>query len=235
MSTGNFGRLLFVACALLLSMTATAQDAVMVSVSPASASINAGASRAFSASSIDADGFPVVGITYTWSSSNTAVATVNAAGLALGVAAGDATITATAPNGVAGTASLHVTPVIFPAPSDFHIDEIHYDNVGVDTGEFVEIEGAAGASVAGMQVVLYNGNGGVPYTTTTLTGVLPASCGTRGVLAISYPQDGIQNGSPDGVALIAADGTVLDCMSYEGVFTATTGPAAGFTSRDIGV
>ncbi len=235
MSTGNFGRLLFAACALFLSMTAAAQDAVMVSVSPPSASINVGASRAFSASSIDQDGFPVVGIAYTWSSSNPAVATVNASGLAVGVAAGDTTLTATAPNGVAGTASLHVTPVIFPAPSDFHVDEIHYDNVGVDTGEFVEIEGAAGASIAGMQIVLYNGNGGVPYNTTTLAGVLPASCGNRGVVVVTYPQDGIQNGSPDGVALLAADGTVLDFMSYEGVFTATTGPAAGFTSRDIGV
>jgi DNA/RNA endonuclease G (NUC1) len=234
MRNSNLGRLLFGVGALFLAATVLAQDVVMVSVSPASASINAGASRSFSASSIDSEGLPVGGVVYTWSSSNPSVASVSQAGLALGLAAGDTTITATAPNGAYGTASLHVSPVIFPAPSDFHVAEIHYDNVGVDAGEFVEIEGAAGASVAGFQVVLYNGNGGVPYNTATLTGTLPASCGARGLVVVTYPQDGIQNGSPDGVALIGSDGTVLDFMSYEGVFTATTGPAAGFTSRDIG-
>ena len=238
MSTGNLGRLLSLVCALCFAGVTAAQDAppdiVMVTVSPASASINVGASRNFSASALDSDGLPAIGVAYTWTSSNPAVASVSAAGLATGLAAGDTTVTAMAPNGVAGSASLHVTPVIFPAPSDFHIDEIHYDNVGIDTGEFVEVEGAAGASLAGYQVVLYNGNGGVPYTTTALSGAMPASCGARGVVVITYPQDGIQNGSPDGVALIAGDGTVLDFMSYEGVFTATIGPAAGFTSRDIG-
>jgi DNA/RNA endonuclease G (NUC1) len=222
---------------LFLCATAPAQDAppdvVSVTVSPASASINVGSSRSFSASALDSDGLPAIGVAYTWTSSNPAVASVSPAGLATGLAAGDTTISATAPNGVAGSASLHVTPVIFPAPSDFHINEIHYDNVGVDTGEFVEVEGAAGAPLAGYQLVLYNGNGGVPYTTTALTGAMPASCGARGVVVVTYPQDGIQNGSPDGVALIAGDGTVLDFISYEGVFTATTGPAAGFTSRDI--
>ena len=56
---------------------------------------------------------------------------------------------------------------------------------------------------------------------------MPASCGTRGVLVVSYPPDGIQNGSPDGMALVDAPGQVLEFLSYEGAFTATNGPAAG--------
>ena len=33
--------------------------------------------------------------------------------------------------------------------SDFHINEIHYDNLGTDAGEAIEIEGPAGADVTG--------------------------------------------------------------------------------------
>jgi endonuclease G len=51
---------------------------------------------------------------------------------------------------------------------------------------------------------------------------------------VSYPQDGIQNGAPDGLALIDAAGALVEFLSYEGVFVATSGPAAGATSVDIG-
>ena len=113
--------------------------------------------------------------------------------------------------------------------------EIHYDNVGTDTGEAIEVSGPAGADVTGWQVVLYNGNGGASYDTKTLSGTIPATCGARGVLVINYPANGIQNGSPDGMALIDATGSVVEYLSYEGVFAATNGPANGLTSTDIGV
>ena len=45
--------------------------------------------------------------------------------------------------------------------------EIHYDNVGTDVGEAIEISGPAGTDVTGWQVVLYNGSGGAAYGTTT--------------------------------------------------------------------
>ena len=51
-------------------------------------------------------------------------------------------------------------------------------------------------------------------------------------------QSGIQNGAPDGLALIQDCGgtqTVIEFISYEGVITATAGPASGMTSTDIGV
>src|SRR5262245_8983842 len=37
------------------------------------------------------------------------------------------------------------------------INEIHYDNVGTDTGEFIEIAGPAGTDLAGWRLVRYNG------------------------------------------------------------------------------
>jgi DNA/RNA endonuclease G (NUC1) len=78
-----------------------------VTVSPLTATINAGAQQQFSASEVDGGGVPM-SATLTWSSSNTGVATVDANGLATGLLAGTATITATANDGVAGSATITV-------------------------------------------------------------------------------------------------------------------------------
>ncbi len=45
----------------------------------------------------------------------------------------------------------------------------------------------------------------------------------------------IQNGSPDGVALVMPDDTVVQFLSYEGTFVAAGGAADELTSTDIGV
>lgn len=114
------------------------------------------------------------------------------------------------------------------------ITEIHYDNAGTDVGEAIEISGPAGMNLTGWTLVLYNGSTGAPYGTTALT-ALDAACGTGGVLVVNYPTNGIQNGSPDGMALVDAAGTVVEFLSYEGPFAAVSGPAAGMTATDIGV
>ena len=50
------------------------------------------------------------------------------------------------------------------------INEIHYDNAGTDTGEFIEVRVAAGADVSAA-VELYNGNGGATYGSTAVSGL----------------------------------------------------------------
>jgi DNA/RNA endonuclease G (NUC1) len=203
-----------------------------VTLAPASATIAVAATQAFAATAFDAANQPIAGVAFTWASSAPSIATVNASGVATGVAAGDATITATAPNGVAGSAQLHVNAVQTGMP-ETRFSELHYDNAGTDVGEAIEIEGPAGKDVTGWSVVLYDGNGGVVYNTTTLSGTIPATCGARGVMVVNYPTNGIQNGSPDGMALVDAGGAVIEFLSYEGAFAATAGPAAGVTSTDI--
>ena len=47
--------------------------------------------------------------------------------------------------------------------------------------------------------------------------------------------NGIQNGSPDGIALVDPTSTVVQFLTYEGTFTATNGPANGLAGTDIGV
>ena len=52
---------------------------------------------------------------------------------------------------------------------------------------------------------------------------------------IDYPSNGLQNGSPDGIALVDAGNVLVEFLSYEGTFTGVGGPAAGMTSIDVGV
>ena len=145
--------------------------------------------------------------------------------------AGDVSVVATA-NGKTATAVLHVTPAaVLPA---VRFSELHYDNAGDDNDEQLEIEGPAGTNLSGWSVILYDvGSSTTPahvYDSRVLSGVIPASCGERGVVAI--PFDIIQNGPADAFALV--HGTeVVEFLSYEGTMTAVDGPANGLTSKDI--
>lgn len=114
------------------------------------------------------------------------------------------------------------------------INEFHYDNVGDDVDEFIEIAGPAGTDLANWSVVFYNGSDGRPYgTPILLSGILDEEGGGFGALA--FATGTLQNGAPDGFALIDPAGVVQQFLSYEGAFTATSGPALGMTSVDVGV
>ena len=117
-------------------------------------------------------------------------------------------------------------------PVTVAINEFHYDNLDTDVGEFVEVAGTVGADLTGWTVVLYNGNGGAAYATLALSGTLTDDGTGTGFASVAAP--GMQNGSPDGLALVAPDGSVVEFLSYEGVMVATDGPAAGLTSTDVG-
>ena len=119
------------------------------------------------------------------------------------------------------------TPTVF-------INEIHYDNASTDSGEFIEIAGPAGTSLVGYSIVLYNGNGGAVYDTDALSGTIPNLQNGFGTVSLSYPVNGIQNGAPDGVALVHND-VLVQFLSYEGSFVAVGGAANGQTATDIGV
>ena len=125
----------------------------------------------------------------------------------------------------------------FSAWSIVFINEIHYDNAGADVNEFVEVAGTAGTDLTGWTIVLYNGNGGVTYgSAINLSGTLPDDGSGGGTsMAFVLPSNGLQNGAPDGMALIDNTATVVEFISYEGSFTANNGPALGLTSVDIGV
>ena len=79
-----------------------------VTVTPASASLAENATQQFTAAVKDSSGATLSGRSITWTSSNSAVASINSTGLATGEAAGSATITATS-EGAHGAATATVT------------------------------------------------------------------------------------------------------------------------------
>lgn len=121
------------------------------------------------------------------------------------------------------------------AVSTIFINEIHYNNIGPDTGEAIEIAGPAGTNLAGWSLVLYDGSGGFIYDTRTLSGVIPNQSNGYGTLSFSYPADGIQNDSFNGVALVNPGNMLVQFWSYGGIFVATEGPASGMWSTNMGV
>ena len=131
--------------------------------------------------------------------------------------------------------SAQAGPNFFANPSStIFINEIHYDNASTDAGEAIEIAGPAGTNLTGWSIVLYNGAGGVVYDTDALSGIIPNQQGGYGTVVLTYPSNGIQNGSPDGVALVNGT-TLVQFLSYEGTFTGVGGAANGVLSTDIGV
>jgi hypothetical protein len=114
------------------------------------------------------------------------------------------------------------------------INEIHYENIGTDANEGVELAGKAGVNLAGWKIIPYNGSGGASYTPILdLSGIIPNQQNGSGTLWFALV--GMQNGAPDGLALVSPSDTVIQFLSYEGSFMATNGPASGMMSTDIGV
>jgi hypothetical protein len=126
------------------------------------------------------------------------------------------------------------------APTGLVINEIDYDQIGTDGAEFVEIynPGPGSVSLAGVALVLVNGNGNAEYRRIDLTpagSLAPGNTLVVGATAVTvqppalkltpavgeWPAtDAVQNGAPDGVALVdTTNGVVLDALSYEGAMT----------------
>ncbi|MFH1111478.1 MAG: hypothetical protein V1712_00190 [Patescibacteria group bacterium] len=113
------------------------------------------------------------------------------------------------------------------------VNEFHYDNTGADTNEGVEIAGPAGTDLTGWAIVFYNGADQNSYGTLNLSGTIPNQQASFGTLWFAW--SGIQNGAPDGLALVTPDDSVIQFLSYEGRFIALDGPANNMLSVDIGV
>ncbi|WP_299767671.1 hypothetical protein [uncultured Dokdonia sp.] len=152
--------------------------------------------------------------------------------------------TLSAPTGGSGTIMLGTNTVQTVTINDndaatltIWINEFHYNNDGTDSGEFIEIAGVAGTDIAGYYIVTYNGGSGATYgSTNTFLGTLTDDNGNGfGFARISFPTNGLQNGDPDGFALIDDTGAVIQFLSYGGTFTATNGPASGLSSEDVGI
>src|SRR6266702_4211052 len=108
------------------SITVTPVPVATVAVTPASASVDEGKTVQLTATPKDVNGNPLSGRVVTWTSSNTAAATVSSSGLVTAKLAGSTTITATS-EGQSGTAAITVVHVavasVAVAPASASVNE----------------------------------------------------------------------------------------------------------------
>jgi hypothetical protein len=81
---------------------------------------------------------------------------------------------------------LNYNSALFPNNSStVFINEIHYDDIGGDLNEFVEVAAPAGTNLADYSIVLYNGSNGTSYDTDALMGVATNESGGYGLLKLT--------------------------------------------------
>ena len=179
------------------SAVATVTSALLTSivVTPATASIATGQSQAFTASGIFSDGSTTdITNSVEWSSSSTSYATIDPTGLATGVGAGVATITASSGSATPGTAVLTVTAAV--------LTEI---DIAPD-GQYIPVGGQYPLVLTGT----FSDN-----TTQTLTNATWSS--SDATLASVDPNSGIVTGVAN-----SNDNPVTITASYGGMTTTTT-------------
>ncbi|WP_437734331.1 lamin tail domain-containing protein [Sorangium sp. So ce1335] len=150
-----------------------------------------------------------------------------------GGSAAGATVTATL-----GSSALTASIGADPATGRLVINEVDYDQAMTDGAEFIEIYNGTGEPVdlAQHALVLVNGSGNVVYARFDLSPAGTLAAGqylvvgstavevAEGALKIDFEgaqTDRVQNGAPDGIALMnTATGTLIDALSYEGAITA---------------
>lgn len=149
---------------------------------------------------------------------------------------------------IAVVLDLLIAPIVAQGEvNDFNvwINEFHYDNTGFDTGEFVEVVAPSSFTAPGsINLTLYDGATGLSYDQINLANsdFTATPAGEFTIYTLNLPTNGLENGSPDGIAgspdgiaLTSVTNGVLQFLSYEGAFMAVDGPAGGSNSTDIGV
>lgn len=118
------------------------------------------------------------------------------------------------------------------------INEVDYDDPGSDNEEFIELVGVRGVSLAGWTIELVNGSDDTVYGTLNLTDdfvFADDSGANRGFFVIGdsgvtnldqSTSTAFQNGAPDGIRLLDAQGNVVHFASYEGTVTGATDSTA---------
>jgi hypothetical protein len=119
-----------------------------------------------------------------------------------------------------------------PPPSVALINEVDYDQPGTDNAEFIELfnPGIDIVDLTNISVVLINGASNSEYGRINLSGTLaPGEYAVIAEATFTVPEGvtlfvfggSIQNGAPDGIAVIDTDAPALiDALSYEGEITA---------------
>ncbi len=218
-----------------------------VAVSPSSVTIEEGGTHQFSATAYDSDNTMISGKTFSWTSSSTSVATINASGLATGVDAGSTTITATV-DGVSGTASLTVTeppPVVARvavSPSSVSIEEGGTQQFGATAydSDNTMISGKTFSwTSSSTSVATINSSGlatGVDAGSTTITATVDGVSGTATLTVTESPPVVARVAVSPSSVMIEEGGTQqFSATAYDSDNTMISGKTFSWTSSSTSV
>ncbi|MGE3616220.1 MAG: Ig-like domain-containing protein [Gemmatimonadales bacterium] len=168
------------------SVVVAAIPVATVEVSPGTATLTIGGTRTLTATPRAPDGTPLAGRPVAWTSSQAAVATVSAAGVVTGVAAGSATVTAQS-EGKSGAAAIVVTTVpvasvrVTPGSSSL--------TIGASVTLAADVLDASGGALAGRSVSWASSSPAVA-TVTTSGRVTAVAAGSATITATSEGKSG---------------------------------------------
>ena len=172
-------------------LTVTDRDIATVVVSPPAASVRIGTTITLGAQTLDAEGKSLSNRVVSWTTNNSAIATINNTGVVTGVAPGVATITATS-EGHTGTAAVTVT--VNPVATVSVSPALVTLGVGTDAPLSVTLRDAGGAALtnrvitwssSNLTVATVSSNGVVTALTPGNTIVSAASEGHVGTASVS--------------------------------------------------
>ena len=205
-----------------------------VTVSPPGTTVVQGDTVRLRAAAHDANGHPVDPTEFSWTSSDSAVATVDSLGLVTGLRRGDAEISATA-DGVTGTAALHVERAaperVEVAPDSVHLtargdtarltaevrDQLGRIMSGVTVSWNSSAPGVAEVDAAGLVTAVRNGSAAITATAEAASGTATVTVSQRvGTVTVSPAEARVVEG--DTVRLRAtahdANGHPVDATEF---------------------
>ena len=222
-------------------VTVTAAPVASVTVTPPTATVVAGQTVTLEARTLDASGGTLTGRAVTWSSSNTAAATVSQSGVVSGVAPGNATITATS-EGKSGTSAVTVTA---PAPAPVATVTVAPTSANLTVNATQQITAtprdAQGNALTGRQVTWSSANTAIATVSstglitakavggTTVTATSEGKTGTVTV-TVAAPTVGSVAVTPTSVTLNIAGSTTLTATVRDDGGTTITGAQVSWST-----
>jgi len=226
----------------IATITVTRTPVASVVLLPNQASVAIGATFQLSASTLDAGGGTLTGRAIIWTTSNAAVATVNASGLVTGVAPGTTTITA-ASEGKTSTSTVTVSQGAVARV------EVTPASLSMQVGQTQQLVAAAkdanGNVITGKAVVWASDNlavatvsGGSVLARATGTAAITATVdGISGRSAVTVTAVAVQSVSvsPSTLSLVVGQSGSLSATVVDASGATVSNPSVAWTSRDASV
>jgi uncharacterized protein YjdB len=152
-------------------LTVTPAIVGSITLTPPAPSIQVGQTQQFVATATDANGTPIPGITFTWTSSSSAVASISSTGLVTGLSGGATAITASAGGVTSSGVQLQVTTGARVYTTNFPLTENPISEGGNwINGQVVGLDWKNARTTPGLAFGTQTGNGGYDDTVALLTG-----------------------------------------------------------------